>query len=67
MENIYNCETLNEEREEREQYLNIFNRNFKQQVKVFRKFEKVMRKREFIMEKTEPTCDPTEIRGSLLE
>ena len=51
--NIYNCETLNEEIE-REQYSNIFNGNFKQQVKVFRKFENVMRKRELIMEKTEP-------------
>ena len=67
MENIYNCEILNEENEEREQYSNIFNGNFEQQVKVFRKFEKIMRKREFIMEKTEPPCDPSEIRCSLSE
>ena len=67
MENIYYCETLNEESEEREQYSNIFNGNFKEQVKVIRKFENIMRKREFIIEKTEPPCDPSEIRCSLLE
>ena len=67
MEHIYNCGTLSEESEEREQYLKIFNGNFKQQVEVFRQFENIMRKREFIMEKTEPPCDPSEIRCSLLE
>ena len=36
MEHIYNCGTLSEESEEREQYLEIFNGNFKQQVEVFR-------------------------------
>ena len=53
MENINYCEILNEESGEREQYSNIFNGNFKQQVKVFRKFENIMRKYEFIIEKLE--------------
>ena len=43
MENIYNCELLNGESIESEPYSNIFNGNFKQQVKVYRNFEKIMR------------------------
>ena len=67
MENIYNCELLNRKSVESEPYSNIFNGNFKQQVKVCRKFEKIMRKREILMEIIVPPCDPVEICSSLLE
>ena len=67
MENIYNCKLLNGKSVESEPYSNIFNGNFKQQVKVYRKFEKIMRKREILMEIIVPPCDPVESRCSLLE
>ena len=49
MKHICNCKIFNEEREESEEYENIFNGSLTQQIKIFNKFQNKMKTREIKM------------------
>ena len=61
MEHIWNCELVNDEEYQKENYEQIFNGNLTQQIRIYEKFNEKLEKYKMInnkQEKCKHPCDP---------
>jgi hypothetical protein len=58
MQHIYDCEILNNEKQERIPYDKTFNGNLNQQIEIFKIFKQNLENRYTIMSKNNLPCDP---------